>query len=291
MHSVVLFVIAINEYKITRLLQGVCMARHEEVVTQLPEERVLTKKTNEFVNPIYNIILNAVPKSGSSYIAKSLDQGLNYERMRISAKYIPKDQVNYFDLQKFYSEGGKLSKQHLDPSTMNVNILKRFTRKMVLQLRDPREILLSWVHHLNALKEEKVDLYYFDPEPSVEYYNLSLNEQIDWNIENFLPSIITWIDGWLIVKEKEDLTDDGLKILITTYDEFLADELKFYHKILNFYDIPISNFKVKPPKKDRKVHFRKGELGEWRSVFTKEQKRRIAKIVPDELLRKFNWEK
>lgn len=238
-----------------------------------------------------NIIFNAVPKSGSDYMAKTLGTSLKFKRVFISNAYIPVDQIDYFRLKEFYSHGSKICKQHFDASPLNIRILKRYTNKMVLNLRDPREILLSWVHHLNTQKQLNEDIFYVEPNPPEEYYQLSLSEQIDWNIKYFLPEIVKWMNDWLTVKQQEDAKKDGLQILLTTYDEFNADEIKFYSKILSFYNIPMEKFKYTPPPKDQAVHYRKGDSDEWRRVFTQQQKSAIAEIVPDSLLEQFNWKK
>lgn len=243
------------------------------------------------LNPGFNIIINAVPKSASAYIVKTLEQSLQYTHFQISSEYIPHDQLIYFRLEEFYSNGSLSSKQHFDASPLNLRVLKRFTNKMVLNLRDPREILLSWVHHLNELKAEGIDIYYIDPLPPPGYYKLSLKDQIDWNIENFLPFMITWMNDWLATKEQEDADPNGLKILVTTYDELKRDELALYKKIITFYDIRLDRLNFSPAEKDRKVHYRKGDSDEWRQVFTDQQKRRISEIVPDNLLNRFNWNK
>lgn len=239
--------------------------------------------------PQQNIILNALPKSGSAYMQATLAKSLDYKVLNITSEYIPQDQVIYKQIREFYVNNKKISKQHMDASPLNVQILKRFTNKMVLHVRDPREVLLSWVHHLNALKQEKSDLFYFTPEPPPGYYDLSLHEQIDWNIENFLPAMVQWLDAWALEMDRQASKEHGLKILLTTYEELLTDELKLYHKILAFYGIPQDRFVYAPINKDRKVHYRKGDPNEWRQVFTEQQKQKIASIIPKELLQRFNW--
>lgn len=251
---------------------------------QLQEPTDKNIPAEKFNTSAHNIILNAMPKSGSAYIAARLTQGLGYVSMNISAQYIPQDQVVYSQIRDFYEINGALSKQHLDASPLNLQILKRFTDRIVLQIRDPREVLLSWVHHLNKLHEEKVDVYYFTPEPPPGYYDLNLHEQIDWNIDNFLPAMVVWLNDWLALKQREDSRENGFKILLTTYNELLTDEKALYRKILAFYDIPLDKFTYTPVAKDRNVHYRKADPNEWREVFTVEQKQRIDAIVPVSIL-------
>lgn len=241
-------------------------------------------------NPQWNIIINAVPKSGSAFISKSIQSSLNVRNKPISNEYIPSDHLSYTKLQHFYVVGGHISKQHFEVSRLNMQILKRFTDRIVLNVRDPREILLSWVHHLNTEHKNGMELFYFDPEPNAEYFTWSLEKQIDWNIEHFLPATVKWLQDWAQYKKQQDTLANGFQILVTKYEELLTDELALYRKILKFYGIPEELFNYQPVAKTESLHFRKGDPNEWRSVFTEQQKIQINKLVPQELLDEYGWQ-
>jgi len=237
------------------------------------------------------IIFNTVPKSGSVYITMTLQTGLTYSYMSISPGYVPHDDINVDLLNDFFNAGTYITQEHLDASILNTDLLKRYTDKIVVHFRDPRAVLLSWTHHMNNLNDHNhyYLLDYVTPTPPREYYNWNLEQQIDWQIENFLPNIVTWMNDWLEFKAKEENNASAFKVLITTYEDFHTNELEFYYKILDFYGIPRGEFKFNPPAKNANTHFRNGEIEEWRSVFTERQLQRINQIVPDELLERFNW--
>jgi DNA-binding transcriptional LysR family regulator len=52
--------------------------------------------------------------------------------------------------------GGYVAQSHLAPSLENLQILQHYRLKTVLHLRDPRQALLSWVHHI--ARRRRVDL-------------------------------------------------------------------------------------------------------------------------------------
>ena len=52
------------------------------------------------------------------------------------------------------------------------------------------------------------------------------------------------------------------------------DEIKFFTKLLNFYDIPFDNGQYIPLNKDKTTHFRKGLEDEWKTVFSAVQIKR-----------------
>lgn len=237
-----------------------------------------------------HIIFNTIPKSASLYVSKVLAVSLHSERIHISPGHFPHDHLLYSEMERFYQLKNAIAKPHIDASPFNQQMLKKFTDRIVVQFRDPREVLLSWIHYIQRIHDEGKTkyLYHFSPTPAEEYYSWSIDKQVDWNIEHFLPGAIVWMQEWLQFKEQEDLKPNGFKVLLTTYDDFKKDEKAFFMKILSFYDIPEEQFNFIHLRLDMDVHFRKGDQNEWRHVYTQEQIRRINKISQPILVR-FNW--
>lgn len=237
-----------------------------------------------------HIIFNTVPKSASVYISTVLSHGLNSDFVKIAPGYFPHDHLLYGQLDNFYKQKNAVTKAHLDASSFNIQMLRKFTDRIVVQLRDPREVLLSWIHYVQRIHDEgKIEyLYHFSPTPPEEHYTWPVSKQVDWNIEYFLPSTVTWMQDWLNFKEHEDLNPNGFKVLVTTYDEFKQNERKFYTRILDFYNIPREQFEFMRLRLDMDVHFRRGDQNEWRTVYTPEQLAKIN-LVSRSLLEKFNW--
>lgn len=238
-----------------------------------------------------HIIFNTIPKSASVYISRVLAHGLNSDLLKIAPGYFPHDHLLYGELENFYKQKYAVTKAHLDSSNFNMQMLKKFTDRIVVQFRDPREVLLSWIHYVQRIHDEgKIEyLYHFSPTPPEEYYTWPISRQVDWNIEYFLPSAVTWMQDWLNFKEHEDQKPNGFKVLITTYDQFKENERNFYAKILDFYNIPREQFTFIHMRLDMDVHFRSGDQNEWRTVYTPAQLSKINKISRS-LLEKFNWQ-
>ncbi len=233
---------------------------------------------------VVNIYINAIPKSASDHVAEMMISIAKYRRENLTRGHFPDEYFYSVILNNTEPDDRWLFKQHLSPTVANLDTYKRITNKLVLHLRDPREVILSWVHHLDA--DYKPDRKLVDG-----YYSKSFEEKLDWNIENTLPKIIAWIQGWLEIKEQEDNKPNGLKIMITTYDEMLKDELALFKKIIKFYDLStyaLNNYQPIPKTQAR--HFRRGDRNEWRTVFSTEQKQKMAAIIPADLLKRFKWD-
>lgn len=213
--------------------------------------------------------------------------------MSISPGYIPHDNINPHLLEQFFGYGHAITQEHLDASKFNTELLKKHTDRIVIHFRDPRSVMISWTHHMNDLNNKKQYnlLKYVTPTPPRGYYLWDFEKQLDWQINNFLPYIVQWMNEWLEFKAREEANNSKFKVLITTYEDFLNDELEFYYKILDFYNIPRSDFRFNPPPKNGSTHFRNGTVDEWKSILTMQQLQRIDKIIPDKLLERFNWSK
>lgn len=231
------------------------------------------------------IIFNTLPKSGSVYICHTLLQGLKQGRfIRISNDTFPWDTISLNHLKKLVATDG-LTQEHFDASDENLNSLQRLCSKLIIHVRDPRQALISWAHHLNKIQhsEETLDKFLLDLPQG--YFQWNFSDQLDWQIENYLPASIEWIQSWVKASER-----NGIEILFTTYEEFITNRERFFERILDFYSLkPLKPALADLPKSEG-LHFRKEKVDEWREVLSPEQKELVAQIMPQELLNRFHWE-
>lgn len=94
------------------------------------------------------------------------------------------------------------------------------------------------------------------------------------------------MEGWMEVYKRGDFP-----MLITTYEEFHDNPDNFFEKILNFYGIPLRQFRSVELPKNWKFNYRKGEKEEWRSALTLEQITRINDQIPDHFFEFFGWDR
>lgn len=178
---------------------------------------------------------------------------------------------------------------HLQPNPRNLRILDRYLDRMIVNVRDPRPALLSYVHHLKS----KVSagnpsvLFGIDPPPPLDFPDWPLEKQIDFAIENYLPLFVQWLQGWV---EADQDADFRTRILFTRHDDLRDDPDAFFDRILRFYGLDPSNHPIDTtaPKKGQ-FHFRQGTNTEWREVFSPAQITRCEEVVPSRLLNRFEW--
>ena len=92
------------------------------------------------------ILLNTMPKSGSVYILKSLAKIVDLKTKHCGDP--SNGRLSDKDLTAF-STGGFVVQNHLALSAENLQILEQLKPRMVLHLRDPRQAMLSWLHHVD----------------------------------------------------------------------------------------------------------------------------------------------
>jgi len=236
--------------------------------------------------PISSILLNTMPKSGSVFVQRTLCMLLKIDQKYIGNRYALIDQINVHDAETI-SKGNFVSQNHLAPSQENVQILRHFGLKMVLHLRDPRQALLSWVHHLDWItgkSDTSPWLLYFAPRTPSGYFEWHFHQKVDWQIENFLPQLVHWTERWV------QIADSGvIPVLITQHRDLQTNEKTFFESILAFYGLDTNYVPVGLPRTMNETHYRMADPSEWSRVFVPAQIANATAAISSELCSRFGW--
>jgi hypothetical protein len=228
--------------------------------------------------PLPFILLNALPKSGSTFLMESLRLGLQAPYKEISNGYFPQDLIDHRKIKEASACYG-IVRTHLDANATNIKLLKKYSPRLVLQLRDPRQALLSWVHHVKWYLQHNSDQLFasITPFPPDSARTDSLSAVIDWHLINYLPNILEWTEEWLIHIE----SGEAPVVLLTHFKDFRENPDHIIARILQFYEIPTWAYLQQDVPKSMDTHFRKGELEEWREVFNHTQQQICADLMAD----------
>jgi Sulfotransferase domain len=230
-----------------------------------------------------SICLAALPKSAGLYIYSTLLKGLYFDSYELTNGVFPDDQIMWTRWTQF-AEGNKAAHNHLEGSPTNLWYIKTFGMRLVVHVRDPRAVLLSWIHHLSPARREAEVLPHPVIAPPDEYYDKPLRWKIDWMIDNHLEVFVRWIERWLDAELAHPDT-----MLVMRYEDFLHDRVGFLNQILDFYGIPRSRFHDPRLPLVRELNFRTGQVNEWRDVFDKHQRQRASSAIPPRLFERFGW--
>lgn len=253
------------------------------------DTELLVLRDRIHANKIPGIFINSLPKSASVFIFNHIRNSLSIPFSRISLDLFAND-LAVPDWVETIVSGHGVTQEHLPASRRNlITLRQKGLTKFVVHVRDPRQSLLSWYYHLETFEEKfKMNVFDMDDTPlCLNYLKLSMEEKLDWLIENYQPLQVKWLTDWIDVSKNQSATFD---IFFSEFTDLKNDPDKFFKKILDFYSIDHAlwvseNYATK----SGAFHFRRGEVDEWRSVMNLKQQKRLTELMPDELFTFFNW--
>ena len=231
-----------------------------------------------------SLLITTMPRSGTYYISKLFSEGLRIKAQIISNQYFPGDTIRYHALKEF-ANGNYVSQDHFEASHLNLTHISRYGDRVLCHVRDPRQAMLSWIHHIEQYKENAETYLFIYPPLPENYYGHPLERKIDWAIDNWLPLLVRWTEDWVAAAEG----DGPVKVKITHYEEMIRDEKAFIADVLDFFSVPRERFIPTKIELGEEVHFRKGDADEWKTVFTAAQKTKATAIIPNALAVKMGW--
>ena len=211
------------------------MLQIDRVLGKIPDDIKLQypniKKNYEKKSNKKSILLSCVPKSGSDYIAGTLTQNLKLQRYNIGNAFHEGEIIDPRTLIKF-KIGGCLGKGHFYPNKFNLNFINRLGLKVWVHLREPKEIIVSWYHFLekasNANDFDSTNiLFSIFPNLPSDYFELSKDKKIDFQIKNFLPYIKKYQIKWNNLSKSKQFKNS---IKISNYQLLMQDK-KFISEI------------------------------------------------------------
>ena len=237
-----------------------------------------------------SILLITLPKSGSMYICNSL-MGQCGLRPVITGDHTFPFAPIYADKLKKFALGCAIDQAHYMPTTKNLSLLKEEgILKLVVHFRDPRQALLSWVHYVDKLNDRGIVQWEQDVELPSNYFTKSLEEKTDFMIEHFYPHLVSFISKWLCY-ERDGVSKWGIEVLFTEFRKMKNTPDYFFEEICKFYNIKLSNLDRNYNSTSAHSHDRKGEVDEWRKIFTVAQIDRTTAMLNDDILERFVWSK
>ncbi|MFN0064604.1 MAG: sulfotransferase domain-containing protein [Chlamydiales bacterium] len=228
------------------------------------------------------ILITALPNSGGCSVERTLSHFFHAPIFQLS-----EDLDNFADFVKKRGLGRFSS----HPSDHRLAIMQEHLRKMIVHVRDPRQILVSWVHHLEKLNTHQLHHEILkSPHPLPEdYFAWNFHQKIDWQIEHFFKDSIAWLEAWLDFSDNQKVVD----VKITSYDELHSAPLSFFKDVIAFYGKNPQKFKEEHLSKIAPgIHSRYRSINpqEWKSMLSPEQREYTTSLIPITLLTRFNWE-
>lgn len=234
--------------------------------------------------PIRNFLVTALPKSGSTWIARMLLElpgTFRWFPERFNTQTLKDPGFHEFAERDLLRPppGYTVTKVHAGPSEHNRAILLRAGRPYVVLVRDLRDIAVSWAHFV-AIRPENA---FYE-----QVKDLDLSGRVDHFIEQILPMFAAWERGW-----RADI-HPTLGLLVS-YEDLLADTMGVMARVFAHYGVPRTDAELERIVEahsferatgrarghgDATDFNRKGVSGDWVNHLTEDQTRRIAALSP-----------
>ncbi len=230
------------------------------------------------------VVLITLPKSGSMYFLRTLTRAYSLPPYQRFGGIFPNLLLDRRAMREMAEHGG-ITLNHVPPSDYNISVLNYYFDRIALHVRDPRQALLSWVHHVrDRVRTDRLDCMLFGL--PADYFDRSPGEQIDFQIDTFLPKLVRWLEEWSQCLDAARLSGN---VLLTRFEDFRTDSQQAVAKIAAFFGFEWPPPGALPVFDNEAIHFRSGLADEWRTVFTPDQVSRANRIVPPSILARFCW--
>ena len=144
--------------------------------------------------------------------------------------------------------GGAVTHEHFRASDQNLAALARAgVTKIAVQVRDPRQAFLSFIHHLARHKHS----------PTVgDLLDIDFDAAAAESLQVIYVAMIDWIQAWVAISERPN----ALELHFLRYDAFVADKPRCVEDLLSFFGVSVLHKLI--ARRRRAIFFRHTVAGE-----------------------------
>lgn len=282
-----------------RLLQEGNSARLSAIINSLPSSYLIYDYRNIFPEveaptkspDRLRVLINAIPKSASVSLNSLIASGLRALACLAPVNQFPDSKIDDSFLIRFQRWDEVFFYGHLDATQENKSAYLKHFDKIILHVRDPRQVISSWLSFIEAETLRSGPYLYLVPD---NYLNLSQSEKRELVIKKHLPKFVHWLESWK--QAKEDL---GEQLLIVNYEDFVLNPESYLTRICSFLGMEDKtetminlNTRLKShAQKSEELHYREGRTNSWKERFDDREKLTFQELIPNSLLQFFNWSK
>lgn len=213
------------------------------------------------------VLVSALPKSGSIWLNQCFklarrDTKADHRGMLNPDFGAPLD-LHPVNLKKLIQEGGVAVGQY-SCTPLNQKMLEHYTHrgqlKLIVHIRDPRQAIISWVHHIDKYYKEDVflrELLGYDKTYFSQSIEGKLHSQIEMQFKNYLDWLVSW------KRYFAEITPG--KALLTSH-EHLAEQPSYFCKVIaNFLGVNSDFLGVDNQPTENTHNFRQGKANLWQT--------------------------
>lgn len=227
--------------------------------------KIYEKTHNAARRGMPSLLICSLPKSASASLSQTLSHLTGNAVLRLSMGTFPNMALIESWVMRF-TGGGAITHDHFLPSQHNLDILKRCgITRIVLQARDPRASLFSWL--------------------SMEESQQNQQEGNDYALEIY-RALVAWLEGWIDAQSH----CPWLHIEWVMFEEYKQAPQQVLARILSPYS---GRWRMRPIMKKLKrmqavdtANFRAGDDGMWRKSASDSLRAALWDALPQRVIEK-----
>jgi hypothetical protein len=235
---------------------------------------------------IPGIMFVAMMKSASEFIRENIIRALDVPEIILSIATVPRDRIAPSAVRQLV-KGGAIARSHMSADNLP-GLIANGVDRLILHVRDPRQVTVSWVHHMARISDAEFrwSALTYDPPVPAKFRDWAFPQQLDWAVRNYMPGQVQWLEDWMAAVRQ----GPRIPILVSKFEDSAQDQRLFFTKISDFFGV--SEIHVPLLRSQSAVamrNFRTGSTDEWRDVLTTQQINQFeSRLEP--LIRHFGWE-
>lgn len=250
------------------------LLKHRNSSVRAYAKKIESQK-KKFYNANSKLFICCMPKSGSTFVAKTLSKILNYQYAHFFEEFGMASAQNVSEIKAIdLLDKYLVIHQHLLGTNENIFLLKRFGVKPLILVRNIYDGIVSLREHIHSENSDWPFLFHINE----IFFQQNEQEQYDFLIDFAVPWYINFYTSWY-----EKIKSKRIEGLMLTYEEMIDDKQKFFSKILNFYQKNFSGEEIKKVcdemGQSKDVRFSVGQKGRGEKKLNNRQKEKIAKMT------------
>lgn len=230
------------------------------------------------------ILVATLPKSGTAWIDGNLRTAARHGTRRPAASIIqsiPSQMVfNSYSLLRTAREGG-IHVGHFELGSFNQSLLNKAVAEhglhVIVQLRDPRQAIVSWIHHENRSYRENEFQREMRKYPD-NYFARTFEERVDYHMEHQFLNLVSWIRGWMALYE----SPLARRCLFLTHEKLSSEPAQYNSKFCDYLGVPERFVSLSHRPKQNELNFRTGTREEWRTSLNAAQQDEMLRIMREQ---------
>lgn len=224
----------------------------------------------------HSIVLAAMPKSGSTFLSRTLQQITGFPDHYLAQTYKNIEQeLHVPSLIDGYARD-TVTQQHFKANEPNIELMGKFGIRPTIVYRNIPDVLVSMRDHLNNEALDNMPNLY----PPSNFRDLSDADQLEFLVQHAAPWLVAFFVSW--ERYRESRREQSLCL---QYENCRKDWAEALQKILEFYGVPIREElvrdKLQAIANNGGDKFRKnvGVEGRGKSAFDESQLQRIRQLA------------